>query len=67
MPPPDDSASPDSKVYINIHSYGNTSAATIPVALTEALEEGRIVTGRQHRLHRLRWRPELGIGGLPVG
>lgn len=30
------------KVYVNIHSYGNTSAATIPVALTEALEQRRI-------------------------
>ncbi len=34
-----------SKVYVNIHSYGNTSAATIPVALTEALEHGRINPG----------------------
>jgi len=34
-----------SKVYVNIHSYGNTSAATIPVALTEALEDGRISPG----------------------
>ncbi len=32
-------------VYVNIGSYGNTSAATIPVALTEALEEGRIRPG----------------------
>ena len=35
----------ESKVYVNIHSYGNTSSATIPVALTEALEEGRIKPG----------------------
>jgi 3-oxoacyl-[acyl-carrier-protein] synthase-3 len=35
----------ESKVFVNIHSYGNTSAATIPVALTEALEEGRIAPG----------------------
>ncbi len=35
----------DAKVYVNIQSYGNTSAATIPVALTEALEEGRIGAG----------------------
>jgi 3-oxoacyl-[acyl-carrier-protein] synthase-3 len=35
----------ESKVYVNIASYGNTSAATIPVALTEALEEGRIKPG----------------------
>ncbi len=33
------------KVYVNIHSYGNTSAATIPVALTEALEQGRVNPG----------------------
>jgi 3-oxoacyl-[acyl-carrier-protein] synthase-3 len=33
------------KVFVNIHSYGNTSAATIPVALTEALEQGQIKPG----------------------
>ncbi|HLA67956.1 MAG TPA: beta-ketoacyl-ACP synthase III [Acidimicrobiia bacterium] len=33
------------KVFINIASYGNTSAATIPIALTEALEAGRIQPG----------------------
>jgi len=33
------------KAYVNIGKYGNTSAATIPIALTEALEEGRISTG----------------------
>ena len=35
----------EAKVFVNIHSYGNTSAATIPVALTEALEAGRIKPG----------------------
>jgi 3-oxoacyl-[acyl-carrier-protein] synthase III len=35
----------ESKVYVNIASYGNTSAATIPVALAEAVEEGRIGPG----------------------
>ena len=34
-----------SKVYSNIHAYGNTSAATIPVALTEALEQGMVKPG----------------------
>jgi 3-oxoacyl-[acyl-carrier-protein] synthase-3 len=33
------------KVFVNIASYGNTSAATIPMALTEAIEEGRIEPG----------------------
>jgi 3-oxoacyl-[acyl-carrier-protein] synthase-3 len=34
-----------SRVEVNIHNYGNTSAATIPVALVEALEAGRIKAG----------------------
>jgi 3-oxoacyl-[acyl-carrier-protein] synthase-3 len=33
------------KVMVNIGSYGNTSAATIPVALTEAVEQGRVRPG----------------------
>ncbi|APU69200.1 MAG: beta-ketoacyl-ACP synthase III [Bacteroidota bacterium] len=33
---------PDEKVYNNIQRYGNTTAASIPIALTEAWEEGRI-------------------------
>lgn len=32
----------ESKVFVNIHKYGNTSAATVPIALCEALSEGRI-------------------------
>ena len=36
---------PAEKVYVNIASYGNTSAASIPIALTEALEQGRISPG----------------------
>ena len=34
-----------SKVEVNIQKYGNTSAATIPVAMVEALEAGRIKAG----------------------
>ncbi|NTV15585.1 MAG: ketoacyl-ACP synthase III [Desulfobulbaceae bacterium] len=33
------------KIYINIHKYGNTSAATIPIALDEANREGRLREG----------------------
>lgn len=36
---------PEEKVFVNVHKYGNTSAGTIPVALTEALEEGRVKAG----------------------
>ena len=35
----------EAKVFVNIQSYGNTSAATVPVALAEALEQGRINPG----------------------
>ena len=34
-----------SQVVLNIAKYGNTSAATIPVAMVEALEQGRIKPG----------------------
>jgi 3-oxoacyl-[acyl-carrier-protein] synthase-3 len=33
---------PPERVYVNVHRYGNMSAATVPVALVEALEEGRV-------------------------
>ena len=36
---------PDEKVFINIEKYGNTSAATIPIALCEAVEQGRLKKG----------------------
>jgi 3-oxoacyl-[acyl-carrier-protein] synthase-3 len=38
-------AIPAGKVYVNIHKYGNTSAASIPIALCEAREAGRIGEG----------------------
>ena len=36
---------PSEKVIINIHKYGNTSAATIPIAFHEAIQEGKIKRG----------------------
>ncbi len=36
---------PAEKVFVNIHRYGNMSAATAPIALVEALEEGRVKSG----------------------
>jgi 3-oxoacyl-[acyl-carrier-protein] synthase III len=36
---------PPERVFTNVQRYGNTSAASIPVALCEAFEEGRITTG----------------------
>jgi 3-oxoacyl-[acyl-carrier-protein] synthase-3 len=34
-----------SKVFVNIASYGNTSAASIPIALSEAVDQGRVAPG----------------------
>ncbi|MEJ8801955.1 3-oxoacyl-ACP synthase III family protein [Pontibacter sp. H249] len=36
---------PSEKVMSNIHKYGNTTAASVPIALSEAVEEGRIKEG----------------------
>jgi 3-oxoacyl-[acyl-carrier-protein] synthase III len=36
---------PLEKFYVNIHKYGNTSTASVPLAMVEALEEGRIKDG----------------------
>ena len=36
---------PDDKVYVNLDKYGNTSSASIPIALCEALEEERVKPG----------------------
>lgn len=57
---------PSEKVFINIHKYGNMSAATTPVALTEAIEEGFVKPGMHillpafgggltYSAHVLRW------------
>jgi 3-oxoacyl-[acyl-carrier-protein] synthase-3 len=35
-------ALPEEKYYINVDRYGNTSAASIPIALCEAVTEGRV-------------------------
>ena len=36
---------PESKVFVNIEKYGNISGATLPVALMEAVEQGRVKEG----------------------
>ena len=36
---------PEEKIVKNIHEYGNTTAATIPLALGTALDEGRLKAG----------------------
>lgn len=36
---------PMEKVFVNLQKYGNTSAATIPIALSEARRDGKIQSG----------------------
>jgi 3-oxoacyl-[acyl-carrier-protein] synthase-3 len=36
---------PDERMFINIHKYGNTTAGSIPIALAEAVREGRARPG----------------------
>jgi 3-oxoacyl-[acyl-carrier-protein] synthase-3 len=36
---------PLEKFYLNIHKYGNTSSASIPIALDEAAREGKVKAG----------------------
>jgi 3-oxoacyl-[acyl-carrier-protein] synthase-3 len=36
---------PMERVMVNIEKYGNTSSATVPIALDEAVREGRISAG----------------------
>ncbi len=36
---------PEDKIVINIGEYGNTTAATIPLAMHTALEQGRLKQG----------------------
>jgi 3-oxoacyl-[acyl-carrier-protein] synthase-3 len=33
------------KVFVNIDKYGNTSSASIPIALDEAFKQGRLSPG----------------------
>ena len=36
---------PDERVFVNLEKYGNTSAASIPIALAEAKAQGRFAAG----------------------
>ena len=36
---------PDERVFVNVHEYGNTGSASVPLALWEARDQGRIKPG----------------------
>ena len=57
---------PLEKVVRNIDRYGNTTAASIPIALDEAVRDGRVKTRRHHRPDGLRVGLHLGVGRHPL-
>ena len=34
-----------SKTFTNLHKYGNTAGASVPIAMHEAMEKGKIAEG----------------------
>lgn len=62
---------PEEKVFVNVHKYGNTSAASIPLALVEAIDEGRVKEGDQLCLVSfgagLTWASAVVQWGQPLG
>ena len=58
---------PNDRIASVIEWTGNTSSASIPLALVEAIEQGRLSSGRRGALRRLRCRHDLGLGGLALG
>ena len=55
---------PESKMVHNIERYGNTTAATIPLGLSEAWREGRCGERVERALRGLRQRLHVGRGRL---
>ena len=58
---------PMDRVFLTIQRYGNMSAATVPVALVDALEEGRVAAGRADPDAGVRRRPHLVRAPHPLG
>ena len=54
---------PMERIFVNVDRYGNTSAASVPLALAEAVDTGRIKVGDTDRVRRLRGRLHLWRGG----
>ena len=63
---PSTPAFPMEKVIVNVDRYGNTSSASIPLALDQAIAEGRVGPGIADHAGRLRRRLHLGERRRPV-
>ena len=51
---------PMEKVFVNLHRYGNTSAASVAIALDEANREGRFKRGDNVAFAGFGARPYMG-------
>ena len=58
---------PPERTLVNIDRYGNTSSASIPLALAEAADDGRVQRRRPRPVLRLRRRPDVGQRAAPLG
>ena len=56
----------DDQVFSNVDRVGNTSAASIPLAMVDARDQGRLQPRRPGADLVVRRRPDLGIGPVPV-
>ena len=57
---------PMDRMFVNLDKYGNTSAASVPIALAEAVNEGRVKVGDNDRDRRVRGRVHVRCGGHRV-
>ena len=57
---------PMDRMYTNVQRYGNTSAASVPIAMAEAVNEGRVKVGDRITHRRLRRRVHLRRRHHPV-
>ena len=57
---------PMERFFLNVDRYGNTSSASVPTALDEAIEQRQAPRGRHAAVHGARRRAGLGVGGGEV-
>ena len=53
---------PMERMFVNLDKYGNTSAASVPIALAEAVNGGRVKVGDHDRPRRVRGRLHVRRG-----
>ena len=53
---------PEEKVVVNVDRYGNTSSGSIPLALADAADDGRLEPGKPGADDRHGRRPHVGLG-----